>query len=355
MSIRPFLKGGFTAQLYNALGQIPGINQTISMNALTRTGTRKLVSPRAGLRMAWAEIPYSPGVPPEDESLTTAGELLELGLMAALVDVPLDDLQFNQIAVRGAVMLADLPGMMTARGPEGLFRLNANDAYSRVSPLLASSWPTGWNRSSFNAVQRTGAYGFTASTYDAIQAGTVPSPQTVAAQVHLETGRDLASFVHQDQPFLIPLAVSAQRSRPETLWVDAVAGRLHPEFLARGQWLVDLVGPYLPMIYAEGSPLHPDTPSGHAVLAGVGFTLLKAWFADGPVPNLGVTALHRELDSVAWSMSVGRAWAGIHTRSSLIHGLRLGEAYAVRQLRYRSIEPLMPATFIGFAGQSITV
>ena len=410
--IKPFLKGGFTAQLYNVLGRIPGLTQTQSMNALPRTGTRKLVSPRAGLKVSWAEIPYNPGVPPEDESLTTAGELLELGLMAALVDVPLDQLHLHPVAIRGAEMLAGFPSMLTVPGAEGLFRLNTSDTGPRVSPLLANPWPIGWNAGSFRAVQRTGTYGATAGTYCALLAGTVPVRQTFGpASDPLQTGRDIASLVHQDQPFLIPLAISAQlfaaaapfssrfpaltneagfvsyggpvdlhcalgeasrpameacwklkwthkRSRPETLWFDAVAGRLHPEFLARGEWLVDLVGPYLPMVYAEGSPIHPDTPSGHAVLAGCGFTLLKAWFADGPVPSLGVTSLHRELDSVAWSMAVGRAWAGIHTRSSLIHGLRLGEAYAVQhlsKLRAQSVEPILPTTFTGFIGQAITI
>lgn len=404
-----FTKGGWNqTALYRVLNLRPGKVMDHAMARLTRTGSRKLVSPRGG--RAPSNLVHTVPKPPADDSLETAGEILEAGLMMALIDAPFGDLEANRVAIRGAELLAQFPGMTTRPGVDGLFRLNESETGDRVSRFFQYSVPMGWGSLSWGTVNRIGRYGNTAETYAALQAGNVPEPQEIGESTALLNGRSLASLVHQDWPFLIPLLVSCQlfaaaaaassrfpvlaneapfvsyggpvdlqcaiaetsrkamqdcwyvkwnrdkRERPERLWREGVKNRLHPAFLEKGQWLVDMVGPYLPMPYAEGSPIHPDYPSGHAVLAGVGFTLLKAYFADGPVPSLNIENLHTELDKAAWAMSVGRCWAGIHTRSSLIQGLALGEQHAIRHLkdlRSDSIETLAPTSFVGFQGNRI--
>lgn len=149
-----------------------------------------------------------------------------------------------------------------------------------------------------------------------------------------------------------------RRARPEELWPRAVRGELHESFLRLAGWIVDLVGPYLPMVYAEGSPTHSDDPSGHAIFAGVWSTIAKATFADGPVPSLGISQLHAEIDLMAWHQAVGRCWAGIHTRRSMTAGLRIGEVYAVSYLqrqKAQSPRPLGTTSFTGVDGKMITV
>ena len=147
-----------------------------------------------------------------------------------------------------------------------------------------------------------------------------------------------------------------RRQRPMELWRRAVAGELHPAFLQHADWLVERIGGFLPSVYAPASPMHPDWPSGHAVLAGVGFTLLKAAFADQPYNGAG--SLHRELDLAAWVMSFGRTAAGIHTRSSLIAGLMLGQHHAIQLLNRQTEEstrPLGDTVLRSFTGELITI
>jgi hypothetical protein len=104
--------------------------------------------------------------------------------------------------------------------------------------------------------------------------------------------------------------------------------------------------------------VHSDNPSGHSFFAGFGFTILKAYFADGPVPSLGITSLHAELDLFAWHMAVGRSWAGIHSIASLRAGLAWGKKAAViylYSLNAEATQQLSPTTFTGFFGEKITV
>jgi hypothetical protein len=101
--------------------------------------------------------------------------------------------------------------------------------------------------------------------------------------------------------------------------------------------------------YPEGAPTHPSYPAGHAVIAGAGITILKAFFdetfvipdpvvpsADGRMlvpydgPPLTVGA---ELDKLASNIGMGRNFAGIHWRSDLEAGMRLGEEVAISVLR----------------------
>jgi hypothetical protein len=105
----------------------------------------------------------------------------------------------------------------------------------------------------------------------------------------------------------------------------------------------------LPQAYPEGCPTHPSYPAAHAVIAGAGVTVLKAFFdASYLVPNPVVPTpdglalqpwsgppltVGGELDKLAWNIGMGRDFAGIHWRSDIEAGLDLGERGAMAVLR----------------------
>jgi len=105
----------------------------------------------------------------------------------------------------------------------------------------------------------------------------------------------------------------------------------------------------LPMAYPDGCPPHPSYPAGHAVIAGAGVTVLKAFFqGDMAIPDPVVASadglslapyssppggprltIAGELNKLASNIAIGRDTAGVHYRSDGIQGLRLGEAVAI--------------------------
>jgi membrane-associated phospholipid phosphatase len=105
----------------------------------------------------------------------------------------------------------------------------------------------------------------------------------------------------------------------------------------------------LSQAYPEGCPTHPSYPAGHAVLSGAGVTILKALFDESfVIPNPVVPAadgltlqpyagpplvVGAELDKLASNVGMGRNFAGLHWRSDLVEGLKLGEAAAIAVLR----------------------
>jgi hypothetical protein len=104
----------------------------------------------------------------------------------------------------------------------------------------------------------------------------------------------------------------------------------------------------LPMAYPDGSPAHPAYPAGHAVFAGAGATILKAFFDEtfvipGPVeasadgmllnPYAGTLSVGNELNKLASNISLGRDAPGVHWRTDGLEGLHLGEAAAISLLQ----------------------
>jgi membrane-associated phospholipid phosphatase len=106
----------------------------------------------------------------------------------------------------------------------------------------------------------------------------------------------------------------------------------------------------LPQAYPEGTPTHPAFPAGHAVLAGAGATIIKAFFdesyqlpnpvqpsEDGlslkPYQGAEKLTLGNEIDKLAANIGLGRCFAGIHWRSDSREGLRVGEASAISLLK----------------------
>lgn len=389
---------------------LPFADMTKRLAAFHTWGPRKIVNPRAGFRRSDTSLDATVPPPPADDSRETAGELLEAAAMQRLIDHDLDSLDSHPDAGRIAEILGAFPGILTRPGISGMFRYGLGDLGRRTSVLLWKSIPMGWDTTSYEPLIRSGRYGSTSAAYMALQVGQVSEQQQLDLH-HQWTGRALASLVHQDQPYLIPLFVACQllsagaplstrfpamiaeapfvtaggalalqcalatvteqamrscwavkfkhgRERPERLWREGVQGNLHPDFLKIGGWLVEQTGDYLPMTYAEGSPLHPDYPSGHATIAGACAGILLAWFADGPLPALEITSVHDEIRQMMWALAVGRSWAGIHSRSSLLTGLQLGMSHSIsflRNLKARTPEPLGAASFAAFDGTVLTV
>ena len=134
------------------------------------------------------------------------------------------------------------------------------------------------------------------------------------------------------------------------------SGALQAIFKARGNYL-------LPMPYPEGCPTHPSYPAAHAVTAGVGVTMLKAFFNESfviPSPVVasddGLTLLPYtgppltvggELNKLAANVSLGREACGVHWRSDGVEGMRLGEEIALSILR--DVATLYHEPFAGFS------
>ncbi len=130
----------------------------------------------------------------------------------------------------------------------------------------------------------------------------------------------------------------------------------------------------LPQAYPEGCPAHPSYPAAHAVIAGAGVTVLKAFFDDSHlVPGAAVATadglalephagppltVGGELDKLAWNVGMGRNFAGIHWRSDVAAGLDLGERLAVivlREVKLTGNEIFSAFSLRRFDGSRVTV
>jgi len=150
-----------------------------------------------------------------------------------------------------------------------------------------------------------------------------------------------------------------RRLRPEQF-----GGRLHQTRVGAAQYPIhaDLLnsaavknvysanGTYLlPQAFAEGCPLHPSYPAGHATVSGACAVVLKAFFderqiltntvvasRDGlsllPLDNVGLT-VGGEINKLAFNVAMGRNFAGIHYRSDAEASFRLGEDVAIAILQ----------------------
>jgi hypothetical protein len=113
-------------------------------------------------------------------------------------------------------------------------------------------------------------------------------------------------------------------------------------FTANGSYL-------LPQAFAEGAPLHPSYPAGHATVAGACSAMLKAFFdetqlvtdtvqasSDGlsllPLGDIALT-VGGEVNKLAFNIAMGRNFGGIHYRSDAENGFRLGEDVAIAMLQ----------------------
>lgn len=130
----------------------------------------------------------------------------------------------------------------------------------------------------------------------------------------------------------------------------------------------------LPMAYAEGSPVHPAFPAGHATVAGACCTVLKAFFDEDYILRDTVQAdatghrlipyersalrLGDEVNKLANNISIGRDAAGVHYRTDGSGGLEVGEQQAIALLRdcVRTCnEPFEGFTLTKFDGTTVTI
>jgi hypothetical protein len=122
-------------------------------------------------------------------------------------------------------------------------------------------------------------------------------------------------------------------------------------------------GTYLcPQAYPDGAPTHCAYPSGHSVGAGATITMLKAIFdehfeipqpveptADGRRlrPYVGPPlTVGGELNKLAFNIGMARVMAGIHWRSDVIEGNRLGQEVAIAILQ--DMHPTYNEPYTGF-------
>jgi hypothetical protein len=133
------------------------------------------------------------------------------------------------------------------------------------------------------------------------------------------------------------------------------SGALPAVFAANGSYL-------LPQAFAEGCPMHPAYPAGHATVAGACSAMLKAFFdetqlvtntvqasADGlsllPLNDIALT-VGGEINKLAFNIAMGRNFGGIHYRSDAEIGFILGENVAIAMLQ--DLVNTFTETFTGF-------
>lgn len=181
------------------------------------------------------------------------------------------------------------------------------------------------------------------------------------------------------------------RLRPEAMAARVVkelegvlpAGTVHSDLISSAT--IDAVKAYnvskggenkafLPVQVAEGSPLHPSYPAGHAAIAGACATIIKLFIADGAWSSTGLAAkesldgstlsnyagtdvsemtIHGELNKIASNISIARNMLGVHYRSDGDEGMKLGEKVAIqyfKDLRAQQNETIGKITIIKFDG-----
>lgn len=168
---------------------------------------------------------------------------------------------------------------------------------------------------------------------------------------------------------LVHNTVSSQARYP--LHADVLNSQAVSRVLARNNSAL------LPMVFPEGSPLHPSYGAGHATVAGASVTVLKALFdesyviqnpvvpsADGLslVPYTGPDSdrltVGGELNKLAANIALGRNFAGIHWRSDYTESVKLGEALTISVLQDQRLtygEDFHGYTFTRFDGTKVTV
>jgi hypothetical protein len=175
-----------------------------------------------------------------------------------------------------------------------------------------------------------------------------------------------------------------RRLRPETF-----GGRVHNYLVGNSNYPIhsDMLestaldrifsssGTYLlPQAFPEGSPAHTSYPSGHATFIGASVTILKALFNEDfviPQPVVPTTdglalvpfneeplTVGGELNKLAANIGIARNFAGIHWRSDMAEGNKLGEAVAIRYLKEAKTcynERFAGYTLTKFDGTKITI
>ena len=404
------------------------------------TDSRKLANPLAAFLtelQGGDAYGFTMDPPPAVGSAEAAADMIEVYEMALHRDTDFNTLNFGTTNT-------DITRATTNTGQSqaSLFRGVAPgcDTGPYVSQFLMHDVPLGAHTLVQKYMERTGTYGITDADYKSISEGGTPVAQTMSSEKYICNGRTLGSVCHNDlvyQQYLYAMAILNGYNAPlHTAFsnptnsgafvtnggaaqistaVGAVAAnalsatwvqkwrhhlRLRPEAMAAqveknyAGLHADLTGSstvakineqgtkYLPMIYAEGSPMHPSYPAGHAVIAGACTTLLKLFYADanwttldsgtaaiwhsvdgdtrvdGSGVGTGTLTIHGELNKIAANIARGRDFAGVHYRTDSDLGMLLGEKVAVAWFKdniARQVETVGTITVVGFDGTNIVV
>lgn len=131
-------------------------------------------------------------------------------------------------------------------------------------------------------------------------------------------------------------------------------------------------------MFTTGGPTHPSFPAGHAIAAGGGCTMLKAWFNEDQIwPNpvkasadglslqpyvVGVDGppltVGGELNKLCHNLSLGRDMSGVHWRCDTDSGNFQGEEQCIRMLREQKAtypEPFAGFTLRKYNGEQIVI
>lgn len=402
-------------------------------------GSRKLANPLAAFLtelQGGDAYGFTMDPPPAVGSAAAAADMIEVYEMALHRDTDFNALNFG--TPDGDITRATTN---TGQSQASLFRGVAPGCVDGpyVSQFLMHDVPLGAHTLVQKYMERTGTYGITNSDYKSISEGGNPVAQTTGSEKYICNGRTLGSVCHNDlvyQQYLYAMAILNEYNAPlHTAFsnptnsgafvtnggpaqistaVGAVAAnalsatwvqkwrhhmRLRPEAMAAqvekgysglhanltGSATVTAISTansgtkYLPMIYAEGSPMHPSYPAGHAVIAGACATLLKLFYADanwttldsniyhsingtdrvdGSSVGSGTLTIHGELNKIAANIARGRDFAGVHYRTDSDLGMLLGEKVAVAWFKdniARQVETVGTITVVGFDGTNIVV
>ena len=333
----PFAKGHDPDTLDAAL-LAPPAERDAAFWGIRLTGRMKLASPRFGVQPP----PVGFGDYPADDSAQTAAELIELALLARVLDTPWRSI--NEAVQRIGNPLDGLSEILQGpTKPASLFRSEqpaGPEPY--VSQLLLLPVPMGAMTAEQRYRLRTGVYGVTAETQAAMLRGAPIEAQSYGPETYIHTPRALASAMHQDPPYLMglhsmlildglrvprsslfpPLPAeagftdyggpasaqcllaeasdeafydcwalkwgAARRARPEELLARQEV--LHPLWHERGAPLLAPWGGRLPLPIAEGCPMHTAWPSGHAVTAAAEAVVMMATYQDRPWPLAPIQA-----------------------------------------------------------------
>jgi len=214
-------------------------------------------------------------------------------------------------------------------------QIKNQDAFTTFGPV---EW--------FDMVGRAPRAGHEAGWFQKWRIHRSPRPEEYAGRVHN----------HLTGAFIYPLHADVLNSQV-----------VHETFSRYGTYLCA-------QAYPDGCPVHTAYPSGHAVGAGSTVTMLKAIFDESFVIPSPVTpsadglslkpyigpplTVGGELNKLAFNIGMARAMAGIHWRSDIVEGNKLGEATSIgimQDMKTAYNEPFTGYTLTKFDGTTITI
>ncbi len=343
-------------------------------------------------------------VPPTIYSNEMVLEFLELYAMSYARDIHFDNYETNEIIKQCIYCLNLINNSHTEytlfRGETVGDKIGPYISQFLIKPFMFGAMPMNCK---YQVYKEDVNYMTTVNQFLQIWDGLQPTQKIQLGPIrYLSTLRDLASYIHKDPPYqpffnacliiqqmnvpysfisdrqnqksfvslgaidIFDLMMRATKLSMDTSWLRKwTLLRLRPEEAGYqlelnpnlfptsliNNPIIKLANPnnsLLPQAYAEGSPLHPSFPAGHATIASACCTILKAFYDNDfvitnplVVSNNGSSldpytltplTLSNELDKLVSNCALGRNSAGIHYRSDGDFGILIGEEIALHLL-----------------------